>query len=57
MKRTHCTLILVLGILSLLVLDQQISQPLNPYQSPPAIALGSGVAGAGGFCSALPDSQ
>ena len=42
---------------SLLVLDQAVSEPLNPYQAPPVIAYGSGVASTGAHCAALPSAD
>lgn len=38
----------------LLILDQAVSEPLNPYQAPPIVAYGSGLASTGAHCSALP---
>ncbi|SLN30895.1 hypothetical protein PSM7751_01328 [Pseudooceanicola marinus] len=41
-------------VAALLVFDQATSD-LNPYQAPPAFGLGSGEAATGGFCGALPN--
>ena len=41
-------------ILGVILFDLSTAQ-VNPYRAPPIIALGSGVASAGGFCGALPD--
>lgn len=49
-----CTVLLLLG---LLMLDRATSEPLNPYQAPPMIALGSGVANTGAHCASLPDKE
>jgi hypothetical protein len=35
-------------------LDIAASEPLNPYQSPPLVALGSGQAAGGAHCTAVP---
>jgi hypothetical protein len=44
-------LALVVGILAL---DLSASAPLNPYQAPPLLALGSGLAASGAHCAAAP---
>ena len=54
MTRRFTALTALLGIAALLALDLSATPP-NPYAAPPVIALGSGVAAAGGFCGALPD--
>ncbi|PKQ13896.1 MAG: hypothetical protein CVT70_00045 [Alphaproteobacteria bacterium HGW-Alphaproteobacteria-1] len=54
MRRVHVTLLVALGVVGLLALDQAQSQPLNPYNAPPMIALGSGLAATGGHCAAPP---
>lgn len=54
MRRVHVTLLLVLGMAGLMVLDQVQSQPLNPYEAPPMLALGSGLAATGAHCAAPP---
>ncbi len=41
-------------ILALLAFDLATAE-LNPYNAPAPIALGSGVASAGGFCGELPE--
>jgi hypothetical protein len=54
MRRVHVTLLVALGLGGLIALDQAQSQPLNPYDAPPMIALGSGLAATGGHCAAPP---
>lgn len=54
-RLTACAALAFLG--ALLVLDQAVSEPLNPYQAPPIIAYGSGVASAGAHCAALPTAD
>jgi len=56
MIRAHVSYLLIAMVIALLVLDKSVSKPLNPYNSPRAIALGSGEANSGAFCSALPDT-
>jgi len=46
---------LALALLAGLVVADLLATPPNPYRAPPIVALGSGVAGGGGFCGALPD--
>jgi hypothetical protein len=45
-------------VLSLLVvgvgLDLAASEPLNPFRSPPLLALGSGQVAGGAHCTAVP---
>lgn len=41
-------------VLGLVAFDLSTATP-NPYAAPAAIALGSGEAGGGAFCGALPD--
>lgn len=45
------TLLMIVGLLAF----DQLTTPPNPWQAPPALAFGSGVAASGGFCGALPD--
>lgn len=45
---------LAIAFIATLILFDQATAELNPYQAPPAFALGSGLASAGGFCGALP---
>lgn len=45
------TLAMVAGVLAL---DFAESEPLNPYQAPPLLALGSGMASSGAHCAAPP---
>ena len=40
------------GIFIPIGIDIRMTPP-NPYQSPPLIALGSGLSGSGGFCGSL----
>jgi len=44
-----------MALLFLLVVADIIAAPPNPYKQPAVFALGSGAAGGGGFCGALPD--
>ncbi|WP_157057427.1 hypothetical protein [Loktanella sp. 3ANDIMAR09] len=44
-------------LLGLLGVDLANSAPLDPFQAPPALALGSGLAGAGAHCAALPTAD
>ncbi len=44
---------LSLGLVALFLLaDLGLSEPLDPFESPPPIALGSGLAPTGAHCSA-----
>jgi hypothetical protein len=54
MTRAHVGMLVALGVLGLVVLDQAQSDPLNPYTAPPMLALGSGLAATGGHCAAPP---
>ena len=54
MTRGHVAMLLLLGMLGVILLDQAQSEPLNPYTAPPMIALGSGLAASGGHCAAPP---
>lgn len=54
MRRGHVTALVAIGVAGLLALDHVQSQPLNPYDAPPMIALGSGLAATGGHCAAPP---
>ncbi len=42
------------ALLFLLLAFDLATAELNPFDAPPAIAFGSGVAGGGAFCGALP---
>ncbi len=53
MTRSFTAFLALAFIAVLLVFDQSTSR-LAPYQAPPAFALGSGEAASGGFCGALP---
>ncbi len=58
MRTRKLTVLLVFaGLLGLLGLDLAQSAPLNPFQAPPLLALGSGQAGAGAHCAALPTAD
>jgi hypothetical protein len=47
--------VLVLGALGLgISLDIAFSEPLNPFRSPPLLALGSRQVAGGAHCSAVP---
>ncbi|RKE94647.1 hypothetical protein [Sulfitobacter guttiformis] len=49
---------LTLAVLAgMLALDLRMSQPLDPFRTPAVLALGSGQAGAGAHCAALPTSN
>lgn len=46
---------LIMGALGLgIAIDLAASEPLNPFRSPPLLALGSGQASGGAHCSAVP---
>ncbi|QFT62154.1 hypothetical protein [Roseivivax sp. THAF30] len=45
----------VLFIAALLIFDQAQSEPVNRFQQPATIALGSGQAAGGAHCAALPE--
>lgn len=42
------------ALLFLLLVFDLATAELNPFNAPPAVALGSGVAGGGAFCGELP---
>ncbi|MBK5934607.1 hypothetical protein C8N32_13116 [Rhodovulum imhoffii] len=54
MTRRPVAIALVLAVLALLAFDLATSAPLNPYNAPPPIALGSGQASTGAHCGDLP---
>ena len=54
MRRAHVLVLVLAGLAGLLALDMAVSEPLNPYISPAAVALGSGQAAAGAHCAAPP---
>ncbi|MEM7047026.1 MAG: hypothetical protein AAF442_05175 [Pseudomonadota bacterium] len=57
MSRRACFIIL-LGMLALLaVVDGRTSLALDPYASPPVLALGSGAQVSAGLCTDLPDRK
>lgn len=45
------TLLMLSGVI---VLDLACAAPPNPWQAPPAFALGSGLAASGAHCAAVP---
>jgi hypothetical protein len=58
MKTRRLTGFAALAFLSgLLILDRWVSQPLNPYQAPPIVAYGSGLASGGAHCAAMPSAN
>ncbi|WP_192841329.1 hypothetical protein [Falsirhodobacter sp. alg1] len=54
MTRRMTAFLAVAGLAAMVALDVAGAPP-NPYQAPPMLALGSGVAASGGFCGALPN--
>ncbi|AZB63911.1 hypothetical protein EBL87_09245 [Cereibacter sphaeroides] len=52
MTRKPVALVVVLAVAGVLALDRAVSVPPNPYQAPPLLALGSGLAPGGAHCSA-----
>lgn len=56
MRRLHVVMLVGVGAVALIALDHAQSVPLNPYTSPPMLALGSGLAATGGHCAAPPPS-
>lgn len=55
MRTRRLTAFAALALLAgVLLLDRAVSAPLNPYQAPPIVAFGSGVASDGAHCAALP---
>ncbi len=55
MRTRRLTAALALGaVVALVAADLLASEPPNPYQAPPLIALGSGLAAGGAHCAALP---
>jgi hypothetical protein len=52
------TVVFVFAMLAgLLLMDHVQSQSLNPFKAPAVLALGSGQAGAGAHCAALPTAD
>ena len=51
----HLVAGMTLLLLALLLVFDQATAELNPYQAPPMLAIGSGIAASGGFCGALPE--
>lgn len=55
MRSRRLTALGAIGLIGAMVFwDLAISAPLDPFDAPPAVALGSGVAASGAHCSALP---
>lgn len=54
MTRRRVAFAVLAAILGLIVFDGADSTPLNPFQAPPAFALGSGQAASGAHCAAVP---
>ena len=52
MTRGFISAITLVGLFTFISIDIRMTPP-NPYQSPPLIALGSGLSGSGGFCGSL----
>ncbi|SER70593.1 hypothetical protein SAMN04490244_102219 [Tranquillimonas rosea] len=52
--RKLCALATCVLFAALLAFDLSASEPPNPYQAPPLVALGSGQAAGGAHCAALP---
>ncbi len=58
MQTRKLTVTLVFASLAgLLMLDIASSQPLDPFKAPAVLALGSGQAGVGAHCAALPSAD
>ncbi|NNU80289.1 hypothetical protein HMH01_07530 [Halovulum dunhuangense] len=56
MSRRPVALLVLAGLIAVIALDLGASEPLNPYQAPPLLALGSGLAAGGAHCSAPPSN-
>ncbi len=54
MTRRPVALLVLVLVAGVLALDLSASAPLNPYQAPPLLALGSGLAASGAHCAAVP---
>ncbi len=52
MTRTPIALLVMGLVMVLIAADLVASAPLNPYQAPPMMALGSGLAATGAHCAA-----
>ncbi|MCP1167940.1 MULTISPECIES: hypothetical protein [Limimaricola] len=52
MTRTPIALSVIGLVVALIAADLAGSAPLNPYQAPPMLALGSGLAATGAHCAA-----
>jgi hypothetical protein len=57
MIRGHVVFITLVGVALFVGLDFANSEPLNPYNAPPLMSLGSGLAATGAHCAAPPPSQ
>jgi hypothetical protein len=55
-RKLTATLTLII-LMSLVWLDLVNSQPLDPFRTPAPLALGSGQAGSGAHCAALPTAD
>ncbi|MBM9594060.1 hypothetical protein [Roseitranquillus sediminis] len=55
-RRVTATAALAL-VAALVLLDVAGSAPMNPFQAPPLLALGSGEAAGGAHCAALPTAD
>ncbi len=53
MTRRPVAMAVMALLAGMLGLDLATSAPLNPYQAPPLLALGSGMAASGAHCAAV----
>jgi hypothetical protein len=51
------TALVAIGLLSGLLIFDLSTSTVNPYVAPPVVALGSGMASAGGFCGVFPKTD
>ncbi len=54
MTRKITALLLITLMICFVAWDLAASVPVNPFQAPPLLALGSGLAADGAHCAALP---
>ena len=54
MTRGSISAITLISLTILIAIDIRMTPP-NPYQSPPLVAVGSGLSASGGFCGSLPN--
>jgi hypothetical protein len=54
MTRKITALLLITVMICFVAWDLAASEPVNPFQAPPLLALGSGLAAGGAHCAALP---